>query len=354
MKKVLIDILCDVLDIYEISYTRDKNKLEFSYKNNKKTKAIIKTKPINLEELLNELKNKKDRIYLFIGLKGFSEGVIEYSKDNPIYLWDREKLEKELGKSILKEAGLENKLKLKNEIKVTRTNKDIEKTKKPDNKKNKKQKNTEPKTNNKDNTKNRKKEEKRIKEEKKCNNQINEKEKVLNIKLNKNQAIEKSGVKETKSVELNLKPYYRLKYRCKKISCGNDKLEINEKGIYQIDAISGKGKEIKKEEKHNGKLPEKSTKKIEPKIKKETAVENTKKNIRKKLTEKKQSKKTQGESIIYHQKTYKPNEKDLKIEKKGIIYRPIWKIEGENCTKKIDASNGEIISHELDEGVEFI
>lgn len=62
---------------------------------------------------------------------------------------------------------------------------------------------------------------------------------------------------------------------------------------------------------------------------------------------------TEGQAIIYEQKSVKPRPEDIELEV-DLVYIPVWEVKGKRNSLEINAYNAEVLEEPVDEDAEFV
>lgn len=330
-KEAINDLIVDILEIYDLAAEK-KSGIVVTEKNRRNYPIILKEDTVDYSEL-EKLIDRFSKKFLVISLEGFSRGATELADEIGVDLWDKKKLEKEIGKAVLSEVGIKNKLDLnkpkeitllerKNEIEESFSNSSL------------------------------------LKESKSSQKTINStnKEKYFALNISKDEARKKSKLRNPNIHLLKLEPYFEIKYSCdSKFEYNEQSYEIKENGTCYIDAINGKiaDFEIKSKTKDIN-VNNISIDKKEKEINKKEAKKIATKKLSQELAIEKNRGENRRESIIFEKKELKPDKEDIELENRGIIYRPIWDIRNKEKSTRIDGVEGKVLSGSTEEGVEFL
>ncbi|PTD93606.1 hypothetical protein C9439_06005 [archaeon SCG-AAA382B04] len=336
-KEAINDLLEDILEIYNRPVNK-KGGVITTEKKRPNYPIILKEKTIDYKNLDNLVERFGGR-FLVISLDGFTRGAIELAKEVGIDLWDQKKLEREIGKAVLSEVGIENKIDLNRPENLELLERNLENNdyensdllaekKSPDT--------IEP---SKDKTKREPK-----------------KEKFFTLNIDKKNALDESSIRNPSIHILTLKPYYEIQYSCNsEFEHKKNKYKIQENGACYLNAINGEIKDFEVQTKSNNLNSNNiSIDKREKKIQKEEATKKAKKKLKEKLAIEKNWGKNKRESIVFETKKIKPSKEDIKIDNKGIVYRPIWDIRNSQRSTKIDGVDGNVVPGNTEEGAEFL
>ncbi|WGI17052.1 hypothetical protein [Methanonatronarchaeum sp. AMET-Sl] len=414
-KKPILEILSDILEIHGIKHTKTEEKITFQQ--NGKNDIIISEDIIDYQEL-NKIQKQTKNKPIVISMNGFTEGALELSKLNKITLWDRKKLQTEIGKAVLTELDFNEKLDLKTpeniEIAQKIDTKEIEKnnqekssildilesTRNPQKNQNKPKTQkttdngtkpkTQPKNQNKpkkpskteepekqepekqepekqekqNNTKNTTKKPKQTKKHEKEPSKTEEPEKqekkeitkyCLDMRVNKKEALKKSGMVKPIKASITLEPYYRFKYTVEN-SEYLDEIETSQEKTIYVDGDTGEMANLPRENKV-GKRPiqKEEEKKFKPNLTPNQAEKLAIDHIKKEMV-----KRARYGGIRYstakkfHSDFDEKDQFNIQIQEKTLIYRPIWNVKTQKGQFTVDASDGKVISGTIDDGVMFL
>ena len=62
---------------------------------------------------------------------------------------------------------------------------------------------------------------------------------------------------------------------------------------------------------------------------------------------------TEGQAIIYEQRSVKPKSEDIEL-KVELVYIPVWEVKGKRNSLEINAYNAEVLEEPVDEDAEFV
>lgn len=333
-KEAINDLLEDIFEIYGIPH-ETKNNVLITEKKREKYPIILKENSVNYNTL-DGLIDKFGGKFLVISLSGFSRGAKALAEETGIDLWDKNKLEKEIGKAVLSEVGVENRLDLNNPNNLDLIERETQKE--PSFSKNdfsvREQKNKKSKT----------------KQNSKLKNDF------FPLKISKEDAIKKSNIKNPKIHILKFNPYFEIEYSCNStLSYREEEYEIKEEGKIYLNAIDGEISDFNIAETTSSiEAKNVSFDKKEKKYNKKEATQKALKKIRRKLSIEKNIGENRKESIVFEKKELKPNKEDIEIINNGLIYRPIWDVRNSKQSTQIDGVNGSIVSGSTEEGVEFL
>ncbi len=339
--------------------------------------------------VLSSIHSKYEGNMVVISVLDFSEGAYELSKELDVHLWDRQKLEREIGKAVLCEMGIDASLDISTpnrfsliEMPYKRENNQFHNNKHVDESMNSSKEGT-SNTKTKDFTENKKDSiksdsgfdfdlEERLsssksqsndvknntteleeKSSKKNTREIKAKGPILEPKISNKDALQISGIDNLDSIVLELIPYYIIDFTCKFDREGES---IDDDGEYFINATT----------KEFGEVPDAQlTESIEidsvvsvdissPTLTEDEMYSKVKEKIKETYTINKKSSEMKRESIIFDQKEIYPKSDEIDIIDYKLVFHPVWNIRGDTNKIKIDSIDGSIISGRVDEGVEFI
>ncbi len=133
---------------------------------------------------------------------------------------------------------------------------------------------------------------------------------------------------------LELVPHYLFDYRVEK----DDDLES---GRLYLNAISGKPNFWKRPFKSINEI-KRSHVKMEPNIPAEESVEKARDSIKNRYSEEKEERWEENGTTIVEKGYEEPADEDIQIEKKGVIYVPMWAVEGTEKIVVINAARGKV------------
>ncbi len=133
---------------------------------------------------------------------------------------------------------------------------------------------------------------------------------------------------------LELVPHYLFDYRVK----GDDDFDS---GKLYLNAISGKPNFWKRPFKSIKEI-KRSHVKMEPNMSEDEGVEKAHDAIKDRYSEKKEEKWEENGTTIVEKGYEEPSDEEIEIEKKGVIYVPMWAVEGTEKIVVINAARGKV------------
>lgn len=133
---------------------------------------------------------------------------------------------------------------------------------------------------------------------------------------------------------LELVPHYLFDYRVKE----NEEFES---GKLYLNAISGKANFWKRPFKSIKEI-KRSHVKMEPNISEDDSLEKAHKAIKNRYSKKKEERWEENGTTIVEKGYEKPPDEDIHIKKKGMIYVPMWAVEGTEKIVVINAARGKV------------
>ncbi|OUJ18700.1 Endonuclease HJR/Mrr/RecB family [Methanonatronarchaeum thermophilum] len=408
--KPIYEVLSDILEIHQIEHEKQNNKITFNQNEKQKTDIIISKDIIDYKEL-NKIQKQTENKILAISMNGFTEGALELSKINKITLWDQNKLQKEIGKAVLTELDFQRKLDLKTPENIeiaqkidtktiekqknekssildilgsTRTNKNQnkkqQKPKKSDNGRKPKQKTTKEKQTKTKETETdvepvelkkelEKQQTQQTEDKQKTNNQVGQEKQLdeervkktditkycLDMRINKKDALRKSGMVKPIKASITLEPYYKFQYKVEN-SEYLDEIETSQEKTIYVDGDTGELTNLPRENTAAKRpIQKEEEKKFKPNINPKEAEKKAIEQIKNELV-----KRARYGGIRYsttkkfHSDFDKKDQFNIKIQEKTLVYRPIWNVKTEKGQYTVDAADGKVISGTIDDGVMFI
>jgi len=132
---------------------------------------------------------------------------------------------------------------------------------------------------------------------------------------------------------LEVVPHYVFKYEIKN--------EEREKGKVYLNAVSGELNFWERPFKMISEL-KRSHVKLEPNIPEENSEEKTLKSLRDRYTEMKERRWEENGATIVEKSEEGPSEEDIELEYKGMVFVPMWAVEGTDGIVVINAARGKI------------
>lgn len=142
--------------------------------------------------------------------------------------------------------------------------------------------------------------------------------------------------------DMQLLPHYVLSYRLEMDGPGGSKMKRT--GMVLVNAITGEASELRP-----GMTPEKlepGGMRIEPSLERSAATGKALElvmNLHTRVVNLKQEKRS---VTVYEKRTIRPKEDAVILEYKGMLYLPVWCVEGADGAEVLDALTGRVIKHE--------
>lgn len=279
--------------------TKDNFNIIIGYNANEVKKSDL----VRFLSLSGELKAEKS---IYISPNSFDFESKNFAEEMGIIIWEREKLEEQIGRTILMECGTKYSKGVFEDIfsySVKRGEVEIPKEM-----------------------------------------QFTEEEKVLKQKIKKRDAERIAEKILHPHSFLELFPYYVFEYKVEVLIEG--KLDVNK--LEGVIAVNGITKEVEEWEEDEGSFqfelsPIKHKAKID--VKKANLI--LRAFIVKTNTKEITVKSEKHGIVMYEKKKIEPNTETIEINFRGLFYLPIWHVEGINGLMKINAVNGNIVKEEV-------
>lgn len=145
--------------------------------------------------------------------------------------------------------------------------------------------------------------------------------------------------------DLELVPYYVFDYSCELIIEGKPSPQISS-GILAVNGLTNHAEGWDFEFQTVSELETTHTK-LEPKFDEKKAYETAKESAVTLNTREIQTVDDRGAVTIYEKKKVRPKEGAIDIKKRGLIYLPVWCVEGSNGVMIINATTGKVIKEDI-------
>ncbi|MDR0767495.1 MAG: hypothetical protein LBE57_03490 [Methanosarcinales archaeon] len=177
----------------------------------------------------------------------------------------------------------------------------------------------------------------------------------INMPIERAAAAGKSAFGEVKDVVLKFVPYWKYTYTLKvdrKMGSDHIKMASSGEGVY--NAVNGIEDDIELGDiGTQTEIPDIEYVMKQPKIAKEEAQKVILEKLKRRHTQEVKSNDTDAQSIIYQNKTFRPQDKDFEI-KITQVFASVWEVQGKKASLEINAYNGQPLSNPADDGAEFV
>ncbi len=325
----LVDLILKILEFYEFKIIEVEPKYILGEKEESSVAVIgldIK-KPPTIDELMVIMKNmplSPDK-YILATLQTITPQLEEFTNRENITIWDREKLEEEAGRAML---GAIEKAPEQQEAPEVITVDQEEKA---------------PIT----------KETVQIpveKEEVEIRPELlapeNMGETIIRPKISMTEVSEISKkIVQGFRFDLELIPYYVFDYYCELIVEGHDETQQS-RGTVAVNGLTNNVEQWDFDIDTVTDIDGSHTK-LEPRIDAQTAFESARESAITWNTREIQTMDDRGSVTIYEKKKMRPNEDAIEIMRRGLVYLPVWCVEGSNGVMIINATTGKVIREDL-------
>lgn len=148
--------------------------------------------------------------------------------------------------------------------------------------------------------------------------------------------------------ELELIPYYMFEYSCDLVVEGRETTE-QKRGILGINGLTGNYEQWQKNFETVGEIQSSHTK-LEPKIDDEKAYRLAQESAIELNTTEIETVRDKGTVTIIEKRKVRPKDGAINLKKRGLIYLPVWCVEGSNGVMIINAATGKIIREDFYSG----
>ncbi|MDV0446067.1 hypothetical protein MmiAt1_16770 [Methanimicrococcus sp. At1] len=178
---------------------------------------------------------------------------------------------------------------------------------------------------------------------------------AINMPIERAAAAGKSSFGEVKDVVLKFVPYWKYTYTLKvDRKVGNDQIKMAASGEGLVNAVNGIEDDIELGEiGTQTEIPDIEYVMKQPKMTKEEAQKIILEKLKRQHTQEVKSNDMDAQSIIYQNKTFRPQEKDFEI-KVTQIFASVWEVQGKKDCLELNAYNGQPLSNPADDGAEFV
>jgi hypothetical protein len=145
--------------------------------------------------------------------------------------------------------------------------------------------------------------------------------------------------------DLELIPYYIFDYSCEVIVEGLDE-RTQSMGTVAVNGLTNNVEQWDFEIETVNNI-EGSHTKLEPRIDFQKALQSARESAIAWNTKEIQTQDDRGSVTIYEKKKMRPNEDAIVIKKRGLVYLPVWCVEGSNGVMIINATSGKVIKEDL-------
>ncbi|WNY28855.1 hypothetical protein MmiEs2_10630 [Methanimicrococcus stummii] len=178
---------------------------------------------------------------------------------------------------------------------------------------------------------------------------------AINMPIERAAAAGKSSFGEVKDVVLKFVPYWKYTYTLnidRKIGSDHVKMAASGEGLY--NAVNGIEDDIELGDiGTQTEIPDIEYVMKQPKIPKEEVQKMILEKLKRKHTQEVKSNDMDAQSIIYQNKTFRPQDKDFEI-KISQVFASVWEVQGKKECLEINAYNGQPLSNPADDGAEFV
>jgi hypothetical protein len=154
--------------------------------------------------------------------------------------------------------------------------------------------------------------------------------------------------------DLQLIPYYIFDYACE-VEEGQHQTRTLNKGTLGINSLSNIIEEWPSEYETISSIDHEFTK-LEPAFTAEEALERIQEAVISLNTREVESIEDRGTAIIIEKKKIRPKEDAMEISSRGMVFMPVWCVEGSNGVIILDATSGKIVKEDIykDKNVSFL
>lgn len=165
----------------------------------------------------------------------------------------------------------------------------------------------------------------------------------------------KASFGDVKDVTLKFIPYWKYTYTLKvDRKMGSDHVKMAASGGGLLNAVNGIEDNIELGEiGTQTEIPDIEYVMKQPKMTKEEAQKTILEKLKREHTQEVKSNDTDAQSIIYQNKTFRPQEKDFEI-KVSQVFASVWEVQGKKDCLEINAYNGQPLVNPADDGAEFV
>ncbi|WNY24413.1 hypothetical protein MmiHf6_17490 [Methanimicrococcus hongohii] len=178
---------------------------------------------------------------------------------------------------------------------------------------------------------------------------------AINMPIERAAAAGKSSFGEVKDVVLKFVPYWKYTYTLKvdrKMGSDHVKMAASGEGLY--NAVNGIEDDIELGDIGTQTvIPDIEYVMKQPKMTKEEAQKLILEKLKRQHTQEVKSNDMDAQSIIYQNKTFRPQDKDFEI-KITQVFASVWEVQGKKDCLEINAYNGQPLSNPADDGAEFV
>ncbi len=162
-------------------------------------------------------------------------------------------------------------------------------------------------------------------------------------------------VGQTASMVLRFIPFWQYNYEIKLIKQYKSRtVDLSGDGVGVVNALVGGNKFVRYERVHDRvSVPDENYVIENPVISQEDARDIAIQAIIDSCTKRLRINEMVGEAIIFENKSFKPRQKDINIEL-DLIHIPIWNIRGKTRSIEINAHDGHILTEVIDSDAEFV
>lgn len=162
-------------------------------------------------------------------------------------------------------------------------------------------------------------------------------------------------VGQTASVVLRFIPFWQYHYNINLVKQYKSRtVDLSGDGIGVVNALVGGNKFVRYERVHDRvSVPDENYMIKNPVISQEDARDIAIQAIIRQYTKRLRINEMVGEALIFENKSFKPRQKDINIEL-DLIHIPIWNIKGKTGSIEINAHDGHILTEVIDSDAEFV
>jgi hypothetical protein len=323
----LVDLILNILEFYEFKIIEVQPKYILGEKEESSVAVIglnTKTSP-SIDELMGimkELPQVPDK-YILATLHDVTPQIKEYADHENIEIWDRENLEEEAGRAMLgniektqEEEDIPDVMTVDEAVDVTVTENE---TKSPT-------------------------DEEKTRPLPPPPEDLGETIITPTISMTEVSEISKKIVQGFR-FDLELIPYYLFDYSCEIIVEGLDET-AQSLGTVAVNGLTNNVEQWDFEIETVNNI-EGSHTKLEPRIDIKKALQSARESAIAWNTKEIQTQDDRGSVTIYEKKKMRPNEDAIVIKKRGLVYLPVWCVEGSNGVMIINATSGKVIKEDL-------
>ncbi|UCF07704.1 MAG: hypothetical protein JSW28_08690 [Thermoplasmata archaeon] len=319
----LMEILKKILRSYEFNITMEYPQYFLAEKEGSSVGAgVLKddTPPTITEiiDLMNEMPQDLDKLILAT-TQELSQDVEDFASQEGILLWDRKKIEEEVGRAVLSGFGETQAQDLLDAIKIETTSREVP------------QISLEP-------------EPIHVKIEPKGLDKGGELIMKPTMTMSEVSEVSKKIVQGFR-FDLELIPYFVFDYSCELVVEGQTSPQTSH-GTIAVNGLTNSAESWDFDFETVGELETTHTK-LEPRVDEDKAFETAKETSIALNTREIQTVDDRGAVTIYEKKKVRPKEGAIDIQRRGLIYLPVWCVEGSNGVMIINATTGKVVKEDI-------